>query len=154
MVEKELAEDPYRTFYETYKTAKNEKKPKLPWYGLCSEIRNLRMLARHLSMESHYALVYPMLSDTTHASDVFAGALRKTEPKKLQIHQIRGPVDAVKRLALISSNYLLMSNRTVCETFLRADGELRTKYLRWYERLRPYYRFVYQASPADKAESK
>lgn len=76
---------------DKYKHIKTEydslKKPY--WYSLFNGPANLEELARNLSLNTFYDLLYRIWSDATHGTDVFFGKVNFSTNKQLMISDIR-----------------------------------------------------------------
>ncbi|RPH80566.1 MAG: hypothetical protein EHM80_04860, partial [Nitrospiraceae bacterium] len=116
-VEEMLNGERFKSYWEKYKAAKSKSKPK-DWYGLCSTANGLRALAKQIGRESEHVLLYKMLSEVAHASDVMSGVVVIGETEQLSIHQLRGPVDKIKELVSLSASYLVWSHDHLLSTYL------------------------------------
>lgn len=94
----------YKPFWDKYQKA--AKKPK-HWYSLHSGIADLRILARAVGREAEYVLLYKMLSEVTHASDVFSGVLQRSVGRGINVHEVRGPVEKIKEVTSLAANFLM-----------------------------------------------
>lgn len=143
-VETMLNEKRFRSHWEKYKNAKPTPKD---WYGLCSTANDLRRLAREVGREAEYLLLYKMLSEVAHASDVMTGVVVIGEAKELSIHQLRGPVEKVKELVSLAANYLVWSHNHLLFTYLNGD-EVHKRFTRWYiEDYREYFNWAISPGP-------
>lgn len=128
-VEDLLGSEESRPFWEKYKQAK--RKPK-HWYTLCSAATNLRELARITGREAEYLLLYQMLSEPAHGSDVFSGVLRSSPGKGIRVNQIRGPEEKVSEITKFASTYLINCHQLLLLTYVQRDHKLLKWFLGWY----------------------
>ena len=118
----------YKPYWDRYKVAKS--KPK-QWYSLCSKGSELRSLARIIGRESEYVLLYRMLSESAHASDVLSGVLRPKDERTVEVHTLRGPVGKLKETVSLAANYLVWCHDFILKTYLK-DHNLQKWFVRWY----------------------
>jgi len=128
VIEDGLNSTRYKPYWDRYKAAKS--KPK-QWYSLCSTAPELRSLARIIGRESEYVLLYKMLSESAHASDVLSGVLRRKEERTVEVHTLRGPVGKIKETVSLAANYLVWCHDLLLNTYLK-DHVLQKWFVRWY----------------------
>ena len=133
-----LSRPDYKTIWDKYLEAKRNKRP-THWYGLCSDAKSLRDLARLISKEAHYALFYQQLSDITHGSDVFSDVLSTSKQEGVKIHQLRGPESKLKVVANLTANYLLLSHHLLIDTYFKGEKEVTDTYRTWYLDYRDFF---------------
>lgn len=127
-VEKVLNSIRYKPHWDKYKTTKQ--KPK-HWYSLCSKAPELRSLARLIGRESEYVLLYKMLPESAHGSDVLSGVLRRREERVVEVHKLRGPVEKIKEATSMTAGYLVRCHNVVLDTYLKGH-HLHKWFTRWY----------------------
>jgi len=129
-VENVLNSTRYKHYWDKYKAAKQKQKPK-QWYSLCSKAPELRSLARLIGREAEYILLYKMLSEIAHASDVLSGVLRHKPGGIVEVHSLRGPDEKIKETASLAANFLVWCHNLLLDTYLK--GHDRHKwFVRWY----------------------
>jgi hypothetical protein len=144
IVEAMLNGEKLKPYWEKYNQAKS--KPK-DWYGLCSPSNDLRSLAKEIGREAEYLLLYKMLSEVAHASDVMSGIVLISETKELSIHQLRGPVERVKELVSLVANYLVWSHHHLLSTYLK-EHDIHKWFNRWYvEDYRDFFLWAISPGP-------
>lgn len=128
-----------KPFWLKYQQAPTNKKPK-HWYSLCSKARNFRELAVLIKREAEYLLLYQMLSEPAHASDVISGILRNWPGEGILVHQIRGPEEKVEQIANFGATFLLNCHHLLLSTYVPKDHELVKWFTKWYlQDYRPFY---------------
>lgn len=143
-VENVLNSTRYKPHWDKFKAAKPKKKPK-QWYSLCSSAPELRSLARLIGRESEYVLLYKMLSESAHASDVLSGVLRYKPGGTIEVHSLRGPVEKMKEAGNLAAHYLIRCHNILVTTYLNGH-DLQKWFARWYDQ---DYRssFMWSTSP-------
>jgi Family of unknown function (DUF5677) len=127
-IEKVLNSKRYKPYWDKYKAVKH--KPK-QWYSLCSKAPELWSLAQLIGRESEYVLLYKMLSESAHASDVLSGVLRRKEERMVEVHKLRGPVEKTKETASLAAGYLVGCHNLILDTYLKGH-DLHQWFVRWY----------------------
>jgi hypothetical protein len=143
-VERLLNAEGYKCHWNKYQKAK--RKPK-HWYSLCSDAQNLRGLAKLTGREAEYILLYRMLSEAAHASDVVSGLLRRNGMDGIEVHQLRGPLEKAKEVTSLSANYLVWCHDKILKTY-RKDHDVQNWFVRWYvDDYRPFFMWAITPGP-------
>lgn len=140
-LERVLQSPAYKPYWEKYQEAKKNRQP-VEWYTLCSEARNLRELAIWLGREAEYAILYGYLSGVAHADDVFSGLMDRDPGRSVSIHQIRGPEQKMREVAMTSNNLLIFAHNYLLSTFLTPDHAMTKFFLEWYKQYRTFHLWV------------
>ena len=134
-----LTKDKFKPFYDKYKQLKRSKKKARNWYSLCSDIKDLRSLAKNLGKEAEYAIFYSQLSEVAHASDVISDRLEVSDKGKTYISPLRGgPDQNLKMWANTTSMFLLKSHNLIIESYFPPDYAMRKSYENWYMNYRKF----------------
>lgn len=91
---------------EYQRTNKIRKNPK--WFTLFDGPNDIKQLAKHLKHNTIYEIVYRILSDSVHATDVMKSKLAPNKNGQTDIIQIRFPKDA-QNITIHTLNFLLMN---------------------------------------------
>ncbi len=126
-----LNQDKFKPFYDKYKPPKNKRKPK-NWYSLCSEIQDLRSLAKKLGYEAEYVILYSRLSEVAHASDVISNNFEVSDEGQTFIAPLRGIADPnLKQFAATTSRYLCKCHCLIIESYFPPNYAMRKRYDNW-----------------------
>jgi hypothetical protein len=128
-IEKVLNQNRYKPFWDSFQ----KMNPK-HWYNLCSNAKHLRDLAKLVGRESEYLLLYRMLSESAHASDVFSGVLFSNKGKGIKVHPLRGPGEKIKEVTSLAANYLVWCHHQVLNTYFTKDHKVMKWFVQWYAR--------------------
>ena len=141
-----LNQNPYKPFWDNYQCAIH--KPK-HWYSLCSTAKNLRNLGKLVGREAEYLLLYRMLSESAHASDVFTGVLATDADKGVKVHLLRGPGEKIKEVTSLAANYLVWCHHQVLTTYFTQDHDVMKWFTQWYVgEYRPF--FLWATTPESR----
>ncbi len=115
---------------------------------MCTTATNLRSLAKEIEREEgEYLLLYKMLSEVAHASDIMSGVVITGETKTLSIHQVHGPLEKVKEVVSLAANYLVWSHDHLLLTYLNGH-EAHKRFGRWYmEDYRDFFKWAVHPGP-------
>jgi len=143
-LEAELDGESYREYWERYKKAKKEKRPRA-WYALCSKANNLRDLAKLTGMEREYLMFYASLSEIAHAEDVITDLLHVKsleQSVEVSVEKMRGPAGKVGRVAAITIIFLLQMHGTMQATYLTEDKKFTQMHQQWNRSYERYYHWA------------
>ena len=145
-IERILHQNKFRNYYAQYKALKKARKPR-HWYSLCSNVTDLRALAKSIGREAEYILLYSRLSELAHSTDIITERLAIADNGHTLIHPLRGPNESLKWVSLYAYNYLLKSHFSIVASYFSADDEVRKRFLKWYEKYRNFYLWLSGRSP-------
>ena len=125
----------YRKIEEEYqRTNAIRKNPN--WFALFDGPKDVEQLAKRLNHHTLYEIIYRMLSDNVHATDLMKSKLVPGQKGQTDIIQIRFPKDA-QNITVHTLNILLM---TYINFYQKELPEKKDDFAKWYNYFQPIYK--------------